>query len=111
MKHVFHPRIRQGTEYAFSTGSGRVPVNREQTLPSVAVTERAGARFSFSTSLVDLRAEFEDGACVEWSSLSWTKRYSLPTEVDLFLKDPSSAVYLELRTKGIHFQRKSISFR
>ena len=34
------------------------------------------------TSSVDLFAESEDSAFVEWRSLPWTKWYSLPTEMD-----------------------------
>ncbi len=65
MKDVFGLGRGRDTKDVFSTGSGRVPVNREQTLPTVAVTERTGARFILSTSLVDLRAEFEDGAIIQ----------------------------------------------
>ena len=68
MKHVFQIGCGHATKDVFSTRSGQVPVNREQTLPTVAVTERAGARFSFSISPVDLLRESEDSAVVSWRS-------------------------------------------
>ena len=59
-------RVRRATtKDVFSTGSGQVPVHRERSLLTVAVPERAGARFNFSTSPVDLPTESEDSSFVQ----------------------------------------------